>query len=56
MILMSTKEDGFFIRKEIGWSVREFSKINLRRIKKFIKKNIPEFPPLSIIKGMRNII
>lgn len=55
LILMSAKEEEFFIRKAIGWALREYSKTNPKSVKKFIKKNSSKLSSLSIREGMRRI-
>ncbi len=43
----------FFIRKAIGWTLREYSKINPKSVEKFIKSHT--LSPLSVKEGMRRI-
>ena len=42
----------FFIRKAIGWALREYSKVNKEWVKKFISNN-PELSTLSIREGSK---
>ena len=55
LILMSAKEEEFFIRKAIGWALREYSKTNPKSVKKFIKKNSSKLSSLSIREGVKRI-
>ena len=47
--------DEFFINKAIGWSLREYSKINPQWVKCFIKKHKEQLSPLSIKEGSKYI-
>ncbi len=44
----------FFIRKAIGWALREYSKTDPDKVRKFI--NSTELSPLSVKEGMRIIL
>lgn len=44
----------FFIQKAIGWSLREYSKINPKIVTKFIEEH--ELSPLSTREGMKVIL
>ena len=44
----------FFIRKAIGWTLREYSKTNPKSVEKFIKSHT--LSPLSVKEGMRRIL
>ena len=55
MILNCADEKEFFIRKAIGWALREYSKTNPRSVKHFIKKNSSKLSPLSIREGMKRM-
>ncbi|MBT3691452.1 DNA alkylation repair protein [Candidatus Woesearchaeota archaeon] len=48
-------EKEFFIRKAIGWSLREYSKTNKESVKKFINENKNELSNLSIREGSKYI-
>lgn len=48
-------ETDFFIRKAIGWALREYSKTNPKLVAKFIKKNKGELSPLSIREGSKYV-
>ncbi|ROL62196.1 DNA alkylation repair protein, partial [Bacteroidetes/Chlorobi group bacterium ChocPot_Mid] len=44
----------FFIRKAIGWTLREYSKTNPKSVEKFIKSHT--LSPLSVKEGMKRIL
>ena len=44
----------FFIRKAIGWTLREYSKSNPKSVEKFIKSHT--LSPLSVKEGMKRIL
>jgi len=44
----------FFIRKAIGWTLREYSKTNPKSVEKFIKSH--NLSPLSVKEGMKRIL
>jgi len=46
--------DEFFIQKAIGWSLREYSKVNPEVVKKYIKDH--QLSPLSKREGMKAIL
>lgn len=48
---IGTKE--FFINKAIGWSLREYSKVNPTWVREFIDANKQNLSPLSIKEGSR---
>jgi 3-methyladenine DNA glycosylase AlkD len=52
--LMQEKE--FFIRKAIGWILRETSKKHPKEVLNFVKKNKKQLSNLSIREAIRNII
>jgi len=55
MILTCSGEKEFFIRKAIGWALREHSKTNPKSVRQFIKKNSFRLSPLSIREGMKRM-
>jgi len=55
MILTCSDEKEFFIRKAIGWALREYSKTNPKSVRQFIKKNSFKLSPLSIREGMKRM-
>lgn len=48
-------EKDFFIRKAIGWTLREWSKVEPMRVKAFSKKYRDALSPLSYREAVRNI-
>jgi 3-methyladenine DNA glycosylase AlkD len=46
-------EEDFFIRKSIGWALREFSKTNPEAVRIFIEENREGLSPLSIKEGSK---
>lgn len=48
-------EKDFFIRKGIGWALREYSKSNPKAVHRFIKKNRDKLSPLSIREGSKYV-
>lgn len=48
-------ESDFFIRKAIGWALREYSKTNPKAVRAFIKKNSGRLSPLSIREGSKYV-
>jgi len=49
-------EKDFFIRKAIGWSLREYSKTNKKSVRDFIEKNKNYLSKLSIKEGSKYLI
>ena len=48
-------EKEFFIKKAIGWALREYSKHNKSDVKAFIKENEDQLAKLSIREGSKYI-
>jgi 3-methyladenine DNA glycosylase AlkD len=46
-------EKEFFIRKAIGWALREYSKSNPNAVRAFIQENNSLLSPLSIKEGSK---
>eukprot|EP00339_Tiarina_fusa_P016118 CAMPEP_0117042210 /NCGR_PEP_ID=MMETSP0472-20121206/29411_1 /TAXON_ID=693140 ORGANISM="Tiarina fusus, Strain LIS" /NCGR_SAMPLE_ID=MMETSP0472 /ASSEMBLY_ACC=CAM_ASM_000603 /LENGTH=222 /DNA_ID=CAMNT_0004753393 /DNA_START=45 /DNA_END=713 /DNA_ORIENTATION=+ len=46
-------EKDFFIRKAVGWVLREYSKTSSDSVKQFIEKNRENLSPLSIREGSK---
>lgn len=46
-------EDEFFIRKAIGWSLREYAKWNPQSVKKFVAST--KLKPLSVREALKHI-
>lgn len=53
VILNNLNSKEFFINKAIGWSLREYSKINAEWVKSFINKHKNELDKLSIKEGSK---
>lgn len=49
----SASDNDFFIRKAIGWALREYSKTNSTAVKEFITKNKHILHSLSIREGLK---
>jgi len=49
------KDSEFFIRKAIGWSLRQYSKNNPSAVRRFIEANSEELSPLSKREGSKYI-
>lgn len=48
------EHDDFFIKKAIGWALREYAKTNPEEVRKFVKRT-PELSELSKREALRNI-
>ncbi len=48
-------EKDFFIRKAIGWALREYSKSDPQAVRRFIKKNKERLSPLSMREGSKYV-
>lgn len=46
-------ESEFFIRKAIGWALREYSKSEPEAVQRFINENCAKLSPLSLREGSR---
>lgn len=53
LILKVAHEKEFFIRKAIGWALREYSSTNPEAVMAFIKEHEDKLVPLSIREGTR---
>lgn len=49
-------EKEFFIRKAIGWALREYSKSEPDKVAKYLKKNESKLSPLSYREGAKHLI
>ena len=49
-------ETEFFIRKGIGWALREYSYANPAAVKQFLFRNRPKLSPLSFREGAKQLI
>jgi 3-methyladenine DNA glycosylase AlkD len=55
-ILMLAHENEFFIRKAIGWALREYAKTDPEWVKNFINENEKKLSSLSKREALKNII
>jgi 3-methyladenine DNA glycosylase AlkD len=55
VILDSASEKDFFIRKAIGWSLREYAKTNPEGVKEFVRENELALSGLSKREALRRI-
>lgn len=55
-ILLVCHEKEFFIRKAIGWALREYSKHKPESVRKFIDENRDKLAPLSIREGEKYVL
>ncbi|MBY0545711.1 MAG: DNA alkylation repair protein [Candidatus Obscuribacterales bacterium] len=53
--LLVCDEKEFFIRKAIGWALRNYSYTSPKSVKQFIKSNQDVLSPLSIREGLKQI-
>ena len=53
--LRRAHESEFFIRKAIGWALREYSKTAPRAVGAFLKKNRPRLSKLSFDEGSKHL-
>jgi 3-methyladenine DNA glycosylase AlkD len=51
--LKVAKDEDFFIRKAIGWALREFAKVNPSEVKRFVLAN--EFHPLTVREALKHL-
>ena len=49
-------EKEFFIRKAIGWALREYSKSEPERVVRFLQKNKNRLSPLSVREGSKHLV
>ena len=52
--LQRAHETEFFIRKAIGWSLRQYAWTNKEAVKEFVEKNRDSFAPLSVREALKN--
>jgi 3-methyladenine DNA glycosylase AlkD len=55
LIMTGAPEPDFFIRKAIGWALREYSKTNPAWVKNFVKINGARLSPLSKKEALKRI-
>jgi 3-methyladenine DNA glycosylase AlkD len=53
--LLLGDDDEFFIRKAVGWSLREYAKTNPIAVRKFVNKNKKRLSPLAIREALKNL-
>ena len=56
LCLNLSSENEFFIRKAIGWALREYSKTAPKAVGKFLKSNRSQLSPLSNREGAKHLI
>ena len=54
--LKRAHEKDFFIRKAIGWALRQYSKTSPRSVQRFLKTNDKKLSPLSVREGRKVIL
>lgn len=54
--LQRADEKDFFIRKAIGWALREYSYANPKAVKKFLLENKDKLSPLSFKEGAKQLV
>jgi len=55
IILMNLGSKEFFIDKAIGWSLRDYAKVNPEWVNNFVEKYESKLSPLSIREALKNI-
>ena len=55
IILNNLGQSEFFINKAIGWSLREYSKVNPAWVRSYIEKHEKKLSPLSVREGSKYI-
>jgi 3-methyladenine DNA glycosylase AlkD len=53
--LKCAAEREFFIRKAIGWALREYSKTDANAVKAFLRKNRTALSPVSLREGAKHL-
>ncbi len=51
----SMGSDEFFLRKAIGWALREYAKTDSKEVKRFVKANRDRLSPLSQREALKNL-
>lgn len=54
-ILQLADDDDFFIRKSIGWILREYAKTHADWVKNFVQQNVDKLSELSKKEALRNM-
>lgn len=55
LILKSHKHPDFFIRKAIGWTLRQYARTNTVAVKRFLKENGNQLSPLSLREASKHL-
>jgi 3-methyladenine DNA glycosylase AlkD len=45
----------FFIRKAIGWALRQYAWTDSREVRRYVKANKARMNPLSVREGLKNV-
>jgi 3-methyladenine DNA glycosylase AlkD len=53
--LLQSGHPGFFIRKAIGWSLREYAKTDPESVRDFLARERGRFAPLTVREALKNI-
>ena len=55
MVRQSAWHEDFFVRKAIGWALRQYGRTNPRAVKDFTSRNEKLLSPLSYLEAIRNL-
>ena len=44
----------FFIRKAIGWALRQYARIDMREVSRYVAANRPRLSPLSVREALKH--
>mgnify|MGYP001570720907 CR=1 FL=1 len=55
LILQCSDHSDFFVRKAIGWSLRQYARTNPVFVKKFVKLHQKQLAPLSFREALKNL-
>lgn len=53
--LQRSNDTDFFIRKAIGWSLRQYAKTDPQTVKRFVETNTETFSPLSVREALKHL-
>lgn len=53
--LLRSGDPDFFIRKAIGWSLREYAKTDPAEVRAFVAQNTSRLSPLSVREALKNL-
>lgn len=48
-------EEEFFIRKSIGWALRQYARINPKEVREFVKSNQTKLSKLSVQQALKHL-